>query len=127
MAGVSFASLTNDGTFTGFLSRPVAYLPNYNRVLIAETDENRIGIYNAKTLEFNCWLEHPNPMKGTEFKFPTCFLQHKNGHFFILEETQINILNCNFAPYQQPILGKFSGISKGPNEDILIIQLHQGP
>ena len=127
MAGVSFATLTNDGAFTGFLSRPVAYLPNYNRVLIAETDENRIGLYNAKTFKFNCWLEHPNPTKGTEFKSPSCFLHHRNGHFFILEETQINILNCNFAPYQQPIFGKFTGISKGQNEDILIFQLNQGP
>jgi hypothetical protein len=96
-------------------------------VLISEPDQNRIGIYNAKTLEFICWLEHPNKTKGQEFKFPSCFLQLRNGHFFILEETQINILNANFAPYQQPIIGNFFGISKGPDQEILTFQLQRGP
>ena len=126
-ASISFAFLRDDSAFTGHISRPVAYIPTYSTVLISEPDHDRIGIYNAKSLEFKCWLEHPNKMKGTAFNTPNAFIHHKNGDFFILEESQINILNGNFAPLQKPILGHFVGMSKGPNGEILAFKIAKGP
>ena len=122
-ASVSFALLKNTAGFTGFLNKPVAYLPKFNSVLLSEPYENRIGIYNAKTFAFNSWLQHPNITNGTKFQFPHGFLLLENGNFVIIEETQINILNKNLAPCQPPIAGKFMGLSEGPKGEIITLQL----
>ena len=118
-AAASFISLLDPEEFGGKVDRPTAYLPKFNSVLIAEPEKNRIGIYNAKTLEFQVWLKHPNNTRGNSFEFPNCFYMMKNGLFIILEKSQLNILNQDFFPYQKPILGSFCGLSEGPKGDIL--------
>lgn len=125
-AGISFAFLTSDGSFSENLKKPVAYIPKYKSLLKSDPYNNRIGIYDPMTLNFRCWFQHPNIQNGKTFNFPSKFLLLGNGHFFILEENQINILNGSFAPYQAPFVGKFMSISMGLNDEVLTTQLFKG-
>ena len=126
-AGISFAFLTQEGSFSENFKKPVAYIPKYKALLKSEPNNDRIGVYDPQTFNFRCWFQHPNVQNGITFKSPSKFLLLENGHFFILEENQINILNGNFAPYQPPLVGKFMSISRGLNDEVLTTQEHQGP
>ena len=106
--------------------KPVAYISAYNSVLVCHSEENRIGIYDAKTLKFRSWLQHPDTRNGSHFEFPSSFLILSNGHFFILEKNQINILNRNFAPYQKAIIGNFLSLKHTPQNYIITTQLERG-
>ena len=119
--------MTEDGSFTENSPNPVAYIPNYKALLISEPNENRIGIYDSKSFNFRSWLLHPSTKKGDRFKLPIKFFKLQNGHFFIFEEDQINILNDNFAPYQPPIVGNFLPILKKRNDHIFVEHHSQGP
>ena len=123
---MSFALLTNNGSFIENGKKPVAYIPSFKTVLIAEPDQNRIGIYDSNRLKFRSWLQHPSTANGHQFQLPSSFLHLRNGHFFILEENQINILNGNFAPYQEPLIGKFLTLSQGNNDEVVTKQLLGG-
>ena len=122
---ISFAFLTEDGSFTENTPNPVAYIPNYKALLISESNKN--GIYDSRSFNFRSWLMHPSIIKGDRFKLPINFYKMKNGHFFIFEEDQINILNDSFAPYQPPIVGNFLPLLKTKNDHIFVEHVSQGP
>ena len=123
---VSFAFLTQNGSFAENLPNPVAYISNYKAVLISEPNKNRIGIFDSNTFNFRSWLQHPSITNGTTFKLTSKFLLLKNGHFLILEKDQINILNGNFAPYQQPVKGEFISVFE-TDDEIPVEQIYRGP
>ena len=124
---ISFAFLTEDGSFTENIPNPVAYIPNLKALLISEPNENRIAIYDSKSFDFRSWFLHPCIKNGNRFKLPINFFKLQNGHFLIFEEDQINILNDNFAPYQPPIVGNFLPILKAKNDQIFVEHASQGP
>jgi hypothetical protein len=104
------------------LESSYAYLPKFQTALIAEPEQNRICIYNARTFNFLSWVTHPDITKGTTFQFPNIFVL-KNGHILILEDHQINVLDENFVPLQKAISGRFVGLSEKPNGSISAIKL----
>ena len=112
---------------TNTIRKSSVYIPTFNSVLVSNPEQNKIGIYDAKTFEFRSWLQHPDTRNGHHFNFPTDILHLKNGHFLILEKTQINVLNKNFAPHQKAILGTFLSLEHEQDDDILASHLDSGP
>ena len=128
--GIQFSSLLPQKSFSGIMKRPFAYLPKLGMILIAEPKGNKIGIYNAKTLNFHCWMVNPDPTKGTRFECPNCFLIVSNGNLFLLEENQMTILNPDCAPSQRPFTGRFVGLVEDYSGSVLTIEIpkaHQKP
>ena len=121
--GISFSKLFEKNTFSGRIKRPFACITKFNIVLLAEPYENKIGLYNARTLNFLSWMVHPDTSKGTRFEFPFCFFIMMNGNIIILEASQMNICDVNFVPIQQPIPGKFLSLSEEANGSILATQI----
>ena len=121
--GIQFSSLLPKKSFSGIIKRPFAYLPKLAIIPIAETKGNKIGIYNAKTLNFHCWMVNPDVTKGTRFECPNCFFVVGNGNLFLLEENQMTILNPDFVPCQRPFTGTFVGLVEGNSGSVLTIEI----
>ena len=111
--GVSFSALLPQKSYSGVIRRPFAFFPNLGVVLIAESQENKIGIYEANTLDFQCWMLHPDVTKGTRFDGPNKFLILNDGTVFLQEENKLNILDLNFVPRQKPVIGTFIKLIEG--------------
>lgn len=109
------------------IRKSAAYISSLNSVLISDPGQNKIGIHDAKSLKFRSWLQHPDIRNGNHFNCPTNLLLLNNGHFFILEKNQINVLNKNFAPHQKAIGGTFLYLKQGQGDVILTSQLDSGP
>ena len=102
------------------IKRPFAFFPSLSVVLIAEPGENKIGIYDAKTLNFHSWMLNPDVRYGTKFVRPNYFLILKSGTVFLLEENKINILDVNFVPSQKPLSGSFLKLVEGESGTVWI-------
>ena len=104
---ISFSNLYPRKSFSGVIKRPFAYIPKFSIVLIAEKEQNKVGIYNARTMSFLSWMLNPDATKGTRFQLPSSFLVLENRHIILLEEFQMHIFNEDFTPIQDPITGQF--------------------
>ena len=61
--------------------KPVAYISAYNSVLVCHSEKNRIGIYDAKTLKFLSWLQHPDTRNGSHFEYTDFKRGRMNRHY----------------------------------------------
>ena len=121
--GISFSSLFPQKSFSGVIKRPFAYLPKFSTVLIAEKEQNKVGIYNARTLSFLSWMTNPDVTKGTRFQLPSSFLVLENRNIILIEEFQMHIFNEDFIPIQEPITGQFLTLTEESDGILLAHQL----
>ena len=122
-SAIGFSTLFQQTSFSGIITRPFVYLPKFCTVLIAEEEQNKVGIYNARTLNFLSWMINPDVTKGTRFLLPLQFFVLKNEFVIVLERLQMHILNEDCVPVQESIKGEFLSMSEGPEGGLLLIEL----
>jgi len=124
------SSVVNSSSKGKFLKAPssIACVRELNIMLITEPKYNRIGVYNARNLEFVQKMAYPKYKSQIRnyFNCPTSIL-HFGNYLAIIEKDQMLIFSlehydgdwiCNLS---RRISGTFHGLSKGPNNQILSI------
>jgi len=116
-------STASRGTTRCLLSpHSIAYLPYVNYFLVTEPDQNRVGLYEAETFRFYCWLQYPQQYANDRkhYTYPTSVLSLTNGCVALVERNKLHVFDQNIRPLFA-IQGVFQGLAEGPNSQILTL------
>jgi len=100
----------------------ITFLSQLYSFLVTEPEHNRVGLYEAASFKFRCWMGYPEQVGNgcTYYTYPTSVLSLENGFVALLEKHCLHIFDERVS-YLQSIEGVFHGLAEGPDGEIFTL------